>query len=136
MNQKQLDALRQGAKAALMSNNKWRKVFEVAAKMQPQLGGVEWQLLDRATIAELDVADLLIADNSRFDDGGPLPCLELRDINWILVPKQFTDPRSDPKRPLPALTNDIAGFITLLQQQGQFPLEQTERGIKILGYLW
>ncbi|MCH1925300.1 hypothetical protein L9G74_01610 [Shewanella sp. C32] len=138
MHQRQLDKLRQSAQASLMSNAKWRKLFEAAAQMQPKLGGVEWQLLgnDSTVIAELDVADALVADNSRFDDCLPFPCMELRDIDWIFVPKQFADPRSDAKRPLPAKDNDVAGFIALLAQMGQFPLQQNAQGVTIFGYQW
>ncbi|WP_417762989.1 DUF6678 family protein [Shewanella sp.] len=138
MNQQQLDKLRQSATASLMSNAKWRKLFEAAARMQPQLGGVQWQLLKnkQPTVAELAVADCLLDDNQRFDDCGPFPCVELRDIDWIFIPHQFTDPHSDPKRPLPPKHNDVAGFIALLAHSGQFPVQRNEHGATITGYVW
>ena len=132
------DKLRQSAQASLMSNAKWRKLFEVAAQIQPKLGGVEWQLLGNTApvVAELHVAAALISDNSRFDDCLPFPCLELRDIEWILVPFSYADPRGSAKRPLPERQNDVTEFIKRLELRGHFPLQHCANGVKICGYAW
>lgn len=138
MNKKQLKTRRNSTVALLMSNAKWRKLFELAARIEPPLGGVTWQFLftDEPQIGPLNVAQCLVCDNSRFADCWPFPCIELKDIDWIFVPDEYHSSQSDPKRPLPMLKNDVNGFIALAQQNGQFPLERTDTGVKITGYQW
>ncbi|MCO1336543.1 hypothetical protein MO867_19615 [Microbulbifer sp. OS29] len=122
------------AKAAYMSNTKWKKLFEAAETFGEPLGAVKWKFLwcDIAMEHPLDVLGLL--ESARFIDSLPAPYAELKEIHWIYIPEFHSNPQSDKKRSLPDIHNNLALFSEHLAGFGSFPVFFDRGGIKIKGY--
>lgn len=126
--------VRRSTNGSLMSDTKWRKVF-AAIKVNPELElrqcifkFVEYpeERLGNPG-AELSVPRSW-ADTSSF---GPIP---LRSIEWILFPR-VAKYQSDPTIPARLVNQDVDRAMRILGDLGQMPLEMTERGLLIRGYV-
>ncbi len=119
---------------ALMSDTKWRKVFEAWAKLPV----AETQML----VKFLDVPEARVM---RLPDHGALWCptpyidsreygpVELRAIEWLEIPAVASWPRPN-KLPARQVVQELDAFRTAIALLGQFPLIETERGIRVEGF--
>ncbi len=133
----EIEKILRGAKAAHMSNAKWKKLFEACEKYGEPIGGVSWKFIwsDASFKNTICVSENLI-DEKRFGDCDPSPYAELREIEWIEIPRKYEDPKSDPKRRLPEKYNDISSLILYLSAIAEFPIIENQNSIKIVGYEW
>lgn len=58
---------------------------------------------------------------------------ELRAIAWLELPAVARWPGRD-GRPVPGIPQDVARARAVLESLGRFPLEETERGLRVIGY--
>lgn len=121
-------------RASLMSDTKWRKVF-VSLDGHPELHLRQcvYKFVESAEerIASPNVGLYLRrpwVDTSSF---GPIP---LRSIEWLLFPRvaEYRKDRTIPPRREP---QDVDGAWRILADLGRLPLEMTERGLLLRGYL-
>lgn len=125
------------AKASYMSNAKWKKLFAAFDSFAGKIDSVKWKFVFNETASKNNIRGVLSClEGNRFGDCHPSPYAELRYIDWILIPAEFEDPRSDNKRALPKLKNDIVQFKMHLKKHGEFPIFETKDGLMIKGYEW
>ncbi len=137
MEEENISSVIQQAKVAYMSNAKWRKFFKACESCTSPIEGVEWKFVwSKNSFARSIYVSNALINESMFGDCPPSPYAQLREIDWILIPQLYKDPRSDSKRPLPQQTNDIDKILEHIKKYGQFPIFHTDNGFKILGYKW
>ena len=126
--------VRRTTTGSLMSDTKWRKVF-AAIKAHPELKlrqCIFKFVEDPEERIGTPGADLSVprpwADTSTF---GPIP---LRSIEWILFPR-LAQYRFDRTTPPKLVSQDVDRAMSILGDLGQMPLEMTERGLKVRGYV-
>jgi hypothetical protein len=117
-----------------MSDTKWRKLF-AALDAHPELGLRQcvYKFVGNAeertgsSVVGLDPPHPWV-DASSF---GPIP---LRSIEWLLFPRvaEYRADRTTPARHEP---QDVDGAWRILAGLGQLPLEMTESGLLVRGYL-
>jgi len=119
---------------SLMSDTKWRKVFSTI-EMHPELElrqrifkfvGYNQERTEDAWIS-LSLPHPWI-DTFAF---GPIP---LRSIEWMLFPR-VAEYRMDSTIPPRRINQDVKEAMRIFSSLGQLPLEMTERGLLIRGYL-
>ena len=130
---KRMDKKIMSCSTSLMSNAKWRKLF---IGLQGAVSGVKWKFIndERIFTAPIPSETDLLEDS--FGDVMPCPYGAYKEIDWILIPATYADPQSDEKRPLPEKKNKLELIKKELQRLGNFPLEQSAEGIKVMGYKW
>jgi len=117
-----------------MSDTKWRKVFGLL-DARPDLSQLQWFFKFVESDAEREgsaIAGLYPPwpwiDSSSF---GPIP---LRSIEWLLLPR-VAEYRWDRTIPTRYKDQDVDEAFRALSVLGKLPLELTERGLIIRGYL-
>jgi hypothetical protein len=60
--------------------------------------------------------------------------IELRSIEWILIPSVFFEEHGSSGVPPREVRQDIEPIRLLLESLGQFPLEVSAEGLRIIGY--
>jgi hypothetical protein len=114
--QRRIDAAIARAKAAHMSNAKWRKLFQVLSGRGFQL---RWKFIgDDRVFEEWPPHEDAILDDC-LGDVLPYPYGPYREIDWIEIPAEHAD-----------LTEE------LLDNIGRFPKTRTEFGLRVAGYSW
>lgn len=119
---------------ALMSDSKWRKLFAAVdrAGLAPE----------RILVKFIDVGDIKSMRFPResalhpprpYVDTPEFGPIELRSIEWLLIPRQAYFPGDD-SLPAPVVEQDIDAIRKVVASLGQFPLEQMEDGLKVIGY--
>lgn len=123
---------------ALMSDTKWRKLFDA-------VNGSGWHP-SRVVIKFVDTdepEDQLWTwpgehsfwgprqwvDSTEF--GGPI---ELRSIEWLIIPATVVPPFRAHAAAAPMQPQDFTAIKSALSKVGQFPIEETPEGLKIIGY--
>jgi hypothetical protein len=100
-----------------MSNAKWRKLF--AALRGCAVGHLRWKFLrDDRVFVQLLPPPVAVLEQT-LGDVLPYPHGPFREIEWIEIPVQLA-----------------AGLIEALAAVGQFPLEQHDTGVRVIGYTW
>ncbi len=121
-------------RASLMSDTKWRKVFaSLEAHPEFRLRQCVYKFIESA---EERIGSPVVGhypprpwvDTSAF---GPIP---LRSIEWLLFPRvaEYRIDRTIPPRCEP---QDVDEAWRVLSGLGQLPIEMTERGLLVRGYL-
>jgi hypothetical protein len=127
---------RQRFSHALMSDTKWRKLFTA-------VNDSAWQ-------ASLVVVKFVGSDNaepkymrwpgpnsfwppSEWIDTVEFGPIELRSIEWLMIPAAVVARRLA-ELAKPGALQDLAAIESALKRVGQFPLETTPDGLKIIGY--
>ena len=127
---------------SLMSDTKWRKLFYAVDDPfadAPELG--------QAIIKLIDVDDEKVISTLKGDaPNTPYPYVDTfqygpirwRDIEWIEFPKVAEYPRPSPnglgRVPPKMVKLEIGKLEDRLSKLGNFPVERTERGLRINGY--
>jgi hypothetical protein len=117
-----------------MSDTKWRKVFRAWSSVSAE----EIQIL----VKFLDVPEVRVMLLPR---KGALSCptpyldtyeygpVELRSIEWLEIPAVASWPRPN-NVPARHVVQDLDAFRLAIAPLGQFPLMETERGMRLEGY--
>ncbi|MGF9564939.1 DUF6678 family protein [Neorhizobium sp. JUb45] len=117
----------------LMSDTKWRKLFATLAHLDMPEGQMHVKFLDTPEVRAMPFPGpvALWPPHPYMDlQFGPI---ELRAIEWIDFPHIASTPRSRnlPDRKTPQA---LAPIRQNLKRLGQFPIVETEHGIRIEGY--
>jgi hypothetical protein len=115
--QRRIDAAIRRASACHMSNAKWRKLF--AALRELGVGPLRWKFVrdDRVFVQPAPPAHAVL--EQMLGDVLPSPCGPYREIEWIEVPAERAP-----------------GVIEALAAVGQFPIQQLDSGVRVVGYTW
>ena len=119
--------------ASLMSDAKWRKFFHVAADHAERVFAAIWKLIgDPEPIAghlplAADIWDTAV-------DGCLNGPVEYKQIEWIEIPRNVPFRRFK-NAPLIDRFQDLEAFKSALANVGQFPIVETEVGLRINGHV-
>jgi hypothetical protein len=128
-------AIRKKYSAALMSNQKWQKLFRVMAVHGSDFSGIEYRFTDTNNVlfghapSEQQVWDTAIDDPVE-GAGGPL---EYKHIESVLIPYSYSY-QAYKNAPLTTRALNIKAFVAALENVGIFPITETKKGIVIHGY--
>ena len=129
------DALREKYSSALMSNQKWRKLFLVMAEHGSDFSGIEFRFTDTDNVlighapSKQQVWDAAI-DVPLEGAGGPV---EYKHIESILIPHVYAY-RAYKSAAAAERSLDLDPFLEALAKVGQFPVTETEQGVVVRGY--
>lgn len=117
----------------MMSDTKWRKLFETLAALRTPEDQMLVKFIDVASVRTMCFpSDGALWPPHPYMDSvfGPI---ELRAIEWIDIPHVASFPRGRnvPDRQVP---QDLASIRQHLEKLGQFPIVETDHGIRIEGY--
>ncbi len=124
---------------ALMSDTKWWKLFDAVSESDWQPSLVNVSFVD--CLRDLSEPTLMSWPNSdRF--WGPPPWvdtpefgpIELRSIEWLLIPPVVVTGPYLMDRERAGLPQNFVAIQQALSRVGQFPLEETSEGLRIIGY--
>jgi hypothetical protein len=128
--------VKRSTRASLMSDTKWRLIISVLEE-HPELKIRQWivKFIDRDQETTMTSGAGLHPPWPWVDTTGVGP-VPLRAIEWLLIPRVAVYTDSDRTIPPRHLAQDADGAwraITALRRQ--FPMELTERGVFVRGYL-
>ncbi|WDE02595.1 DUF6678 family protein [Thalassomonas actiniarum] len=128
--QRRTDKKISDALSALMSNAKWRKLL---TEIDGKAFGLKWKFVNSDEIYTAQVPVLL---EKTFGDCLPYPYGPYREIEWLLIPMEYSHPNSDEYRPLANKRNNLQFIRNVIDCLGQYPVELSGEGLKIIGYKW
>lgn len=117
-----------------MSDAKWRKLFRAIEPLRPYIREAHWKFVGQGDIWKARFPPPDIIGETGFSDScwnGPFP---FKDIEPICIPRSCPHPQSDPKRPLPALTQPLEEVLEALEAVAHFPVVLTGDGLVIAAY--
>jgi hypothetical protein len=117
-----------------MSDTKWRKVFAaLSAHPELHLRQCVYKFVESADERVASLIAGLYPPRPWVDTGsfGPIP---LRSIEWLLLPR-LAECRTDRTTPPRQEAQDVDGAWRVLADLGRLPIEMTERGLLVRGYL-
>jgi hypothetical protein len=120
---------------ALMSDTKWRKLFVSVdeAGLRPQR--IAAKFIESEHISQLKWPGIETMWAPRpWIDTPQLGPIELRSIEWILVPSIFYEKRGSSGVPPREVRQDVEPIRLLLESLGRFPLDVSAEGLRIIGY--
>jgi len=128
-------ALRQKYSSALMSNQKWRKLFLVMAEHGSDFSGIEYRFTDTGNVLFGHAPSSQQVWQTAIDDpvegaGGPV---EYKHIESVFIPFKYSY-RPYENAPVKERTLNVGAFVKALESAGVFPITETENGIVIHGY--
>lgn len=114
--QRRVDATIARASACHMSNAKWRKLFMIVHSLD--IGPLRWKFIRGEKVFEAFApsADELLDES--FGHVYPAEGLPYRELDWVEIPAEHST------RVIEALA------------PANFPLQQHESGVRIVGYSW
>jgi hypothetical protein len=115
--QRRVDAAIARATACHMSNTKWRKLF--AALRELDIGPLRWKFIsdDRIFVRPVPPAHAVL--ERTLGDALPYPYGPFREIEWIEVPAE-----------------QAVVVVEALATVGEFPIQQLDSGVRVVGYTW
>ena len=132
-----IDRLTANASVTHMSNAKWRKLFGILSCPSLKIMQLKWKFLadDRISLNwGVPRPETFLKD--RFGDYLPYPYGQFKEIEWVEIPNTYRNPKSISKRPLPNLPHDLIPIRKAIEQRGNFPLQVSDSGLRIIGYTW
>ncbi len=128
---------RQRFSHALMSDTKWHKLFAVVheSDWHPSLVTIKFVESDAATPRLMRWPQPhSFWGPPQWVDTAEFGPVELRSIEWLTIPAIVMAPAGYRGFPAAGLPQDLAAIRTALSKVGQFPLEDTAEGLRIIGY--
>jgi hypothetical protein len=121
-----------GVATSLMSDSKWRKFFRVVADYSADVWAANWKLLDEREPIPGHLPTTSDVWESAVDGclNGPVT---YSSIEWIDLPKSISY-RPYANGPVKERRQVLDAFRRALDAIGQFPIEETEEGLRIYGY--
>ncbi len=121
---------------ALMSDTKWRKLFAAVNGSGWNASLVEVKLVD-SDDAETKYMSWPGLNNfwgpPEWVDTAEFGPIELRSIEWLVIPTAVLT-HGHAGLAQPGTLQDFTAIEAALNRVGEFPLEQTQNGLKITGY--
>jgi hypothetical protein len=118
-----------GYSVSLMNDTKWRKLFKLLHRAGVRIDRATWHFIDATQPMLLGLPRENELDETRFRDGRFQP-FEYKWIRSIEIPREY--------RPIAnvgyAKQQPVDKVAEVLADAGQFPIENTAEGIKIVAY--
>lgn len=132
MNVHKDSAIHKKYSAALMSNHKWRKLFETMAESAPGLSGIEYRFTDtdRVLIGEAPAYQQVWETAVDTLAVGPI---EYKHIESISIPRVYQYRKYD-GAPTSERSQQVGIFLEALTRIGQFPIFEESDYVVIKGY--
>ena len=136
--QRRINSKITSATITYMSNAKWRKFFNALIDYPGSINGMQMKFIgDERLFSNLGNIRHYEDDEVGFRDEMPYPYGQFREIDFLLIPKTFQNPKANSHRVLPDLQNDLCSLKSYLDKIAKFPIQTCEDGsIKIIGYRW
>ena len=119
---------------ALMSDTKWRKVLTAV----DQAGLAPQRIMVKFIDASEPTAMVWPGLTAQYPPwpwiGTGIGHVELRAIEWLLIPITFPVRRGAANVPPGEVQQNVDAIEELITSLGQFPLERSAEGLKIVGY--
>jgi hypothetical protein len=115
--QRRVDAFIATATACHMSDAKWRKLFAILRRLG--VGRMAWKLIREDQITWQEPPPEWALMDTCLGDFGLTPAVPYREIDWVEVPAERA-----------------AGVAEELAAVGQFPVQQRDTGLRVVGYSW
>jgi hypothetical protein len=125
------NAIRDTCSASLMSDTKWRKLVR-ALNTVPSVDHYFLKTI-RATAEEVGFGFLGLWAPHAYIDTFSFGPLYLREIEWMEFPS-FVPIRENGPTPPSGHYQDLDGLRRALDAIGKFPLEETPRGLRVVGH--
>jgi hypothetical protein len=125
---------RRETRASLMSDTKWRKMLHALDESGLSDLWYIFKFVDGPTEHVCTLRNTLWPPRPWIDafDWGPSP---LRAIEWMLLPSALEDPSAGRGILAKTVSQDIEEAAKIIASLGQYPVERTDRGLLIRGYL-
>ena len=129
------NAIRQNYSAALMSNQKWRKLFLTMVEYGSEFSGIAYRFTDTEKVFYGHAPIKSQVWKDAIDDpveglGGPC---EYKHIESIHIPNTYHYQRYE-NSPRSTRMLDLDVFLNALSKVGSFPITRTNDGVTIHGY--
>jgi hypothetical protein len=115
--QRRIDATIARAKVCHMSNTKWWKLLTDLKHLG--IGPVRCKFLRDSRVFLQPIPDYDSLPKYKFGDGVLCPHRPFREIEWIEIPAE-----------------QARGLSEWLATVAQFPVEQRDSGLRVIGYTW
>jgi len=121
-------------RASLMSDTKWRKLLAALDQADLEVRQCIIKFVGGATETVTSVPVGLHVPRPWVDTiaFGPIP---LRSIEWMLFPHIAEYDRGSPTFPKRRVSQDIDAIKRIISDLGKYPMEVTDRGLLVNGYL-
>jgi hypothetical protein len=120
---------------ALMSDTKWRKLLAAVDEAGLQPHRIAAKFIDTEQVRQMAWPGATAMWGPRpWIDTAEFGPIELRSIEWLLIPRLFHESRGSHGVPQREVQQDIEAIHLLLTSLGQFPLEVSAAGLRIIGY--
>jgi hypothetical protein len=123
-------------RASLMSDTKWRKLIQALNRPDLTLSRCVLKLID-----EPEPRTTHLPNEASFSPPRPwidasIGPIRLRTIEWLFFPRSFeTRPMDDRTLPATRHQQDVEAAAEVLTALGRYPIELTEEGLLVRGYL-
>jgi hypothetical protein len=124
-------AIRDMCSASLMSDTKWRKLVAIVETV-PSIQHYFIKFL-RSSVESTGGGFLSLYAPHEFIDTWSFGPIFLREIEWLEFPHLV--PQRVGKTPVESHRQDLATLREKLEAIGKFPIEQTARGLRIVGHV-
>jgi hypothetical protein len=115
--QRRVDAAIARAVACHMSNAKWLKFFAVLRALD--IWPLRWKFVRQDGVVSYPAPRESGLREDGLGDVMPYPYGPFREIEWVEVPAERA-----------------AGVVEALAAVGQFPIQQLDSGVRVVGYTW
>jgi hypothetical protein len=134
----QLDSIARQARRefsyAAMSDTKWRKLLAAIGEADLALTQVVVKFIDVQEPKRMHFPALGLHPPRPWIDTLEFGPIELRSIEWLLIPDVALVRHGAKKVPPREVPQDVDAVERLLGALGQFPLERSAEGLRIIGY--
>jgi hypothetical protein len=123
-----------------MSDTKWRKMFAALDRPDLELGQVIVKFIDVRVERRIRTPKAAALHPPRpYVDTTEFGPVLLRDIEWLEFPSiaEYPNPSPDGKGRVPSarVIQDLEKARSILAALARFPIEQTERGFRVVGHV-
>jgi hypothetical protein len=127
-------ALRREFRSALMSDTKWRKVFAALAGPECSLKQGIFQFFRAATERRMALPSEAMLADRWVQDSVEVGPYSYASILWLELPTQAI-PLGMEQVPAAWIDQDITRARRAIEALGQMPVAETDRGLRVIGYL-
>lgn len=119
---------------AFMSDTKWRKLLAGVDEAGLRPDRIIVKFVDRSGTTAISWPGVATQFPPRPWIDCDLGPVELRSIEWILIPATYQVPAFEPHVPPREVAQDLDAIENFISALGQFPLERSAEGLRIVGY--
>lgn len=119
-----------------MSNAKWRKLFAVIRSRAELPRAVVFKFVRDERLFSEPIPHPPFEYDDNFGEHGGISYAPFEEIDYVEIPQEYEVHEYGPEYPPFKYQNDIAGLVETLNQNGKFPIQIFDNGIRIIAYEW